>query len=132
MTYKAWQAKMRYRRRSHKSHKNPEEGGREKKYAYVYLMGMGNGLFKIGWTVNVHTRLTEFKTGNPLLELVHAEHVLNAHGCERALHHRFQEKRVSGEWFRLSESDIAAIKAYLAERTPPLVPDEMAYLRRGH
>jgi hypothetical protein len=131
MTHKAWQSKMRYRRRMKVSRKEQVEGRAGKKYGYIYIMGMGGELFKIGWTFNVQKRLKEFQTANPLLALVHAEHVTDPRLRESTLHKRYANKRAAGEWFRLTEDDIAAIKAYLASLTPPRIPDELAYLNQA-
>jgi hypothetical protein len=113
------------------SRKEQVEGRAGKKYGYIYIMGMGSDLFKIGWTYNVQKRLKEFQTANPVLAVVHAEHVTDPRLRESTLHKRYGGKRAAGEWFRLTEADIDEIKAYLAGLTPPRIPDELAYLRRA-
>lgn len=149
---RAVQARIRYRHRMVKSRRDHIEGCSGKLYGYVYvigmgddlckigwpraamtatartIIGMGDSLCKIGWTLNVHKRLKAFRTGNPLVMLVHAEHVTDAHHREKVLHRRFKQQKVYGEWYRLSNIDIAAIKEYLAKFTPPMIPDSLAYL----
>jgi hypothetical protein len=131
MTNKAHQSKLRYRRRMKQGRKQHSEGRGDKTYAYVYIMGMGDGLFKVGWTFNVQQRLKEFLTSNPLVKLVHAEHVTDARRREKFLHDRFNSKWVAGEWFRLTDEDVAGAKEYLASLAPPLLPPELAYRLRG-
>ncbi len=65
-------------------------------------------LYKIGFTKrNVEDRIREFKTGN-CLDLV-VEFVIRSKWgtkIEKKLHKLFIDKRISGEWFSLSEEDI--------------------------
>ncbi|WP_301121065.1 GIY-YIG nuclease family protein [Mycolicibacterium fortuitum] len=68
---------------------------------WVYFIADGAGHVKIGYAVNVAARLAELQCGNVLPLKVLA--ILKG-GCEaeRALHERFAEHRVRGEWFRLA------------------------------
>lgn len=65
-------------------------------------------LYKIGFTKrNVEDRVREFKTGN-CLEL-NIEYVFNSKWgtkIEKKLHKLFSSKKISGEWFSLSDEDI--------------------------
>lgn len=79
---------------------------------FVYLMReQSQGLIKIGFSVNVESRLKEFKTGNPTIELQGKFEAKPEH--ERALHVHFSEKRKSGEWFMLEDEDIISVPKLL-------------------
>lgn len=65
-------------------------------------------LYKIGFTKrNVEDRVREFKTGNCLdLQI---EYVINSKWgtkIEKRLHKMFVDKKISGEWFNLSDEDV--------------------------
>ena len=80
---------------------------------YVYFIGDSHGgPTKIGMSrSDPHARLKSIQTGNPrrlgfrlLLE------VSDAAAAERKLHRRFASKRLHGEWFNLSSSDMRSVK----------------------
>lgn len=74
---------------------------------YLYLIRCGEQV-KIGVAANVFDRLSQLQTGNPVaLELLNAFEFNNADSVERALHQCFYEKRGLGEWFLLSNADVA-------------------------
>lgn len=77
---------------------------------YVYLIRSPHG-FKIGKTVNMksRTRLFEVKLPFPI-SVEHYAWFENYSEAERSLHDMFRAKRLEGEWFELSASDIAHIK----------------------
>ena len=76
---------------------------------YIYLMrDERTGLVKIGKSQNPQYREKTLQSDNPLIVLVHSWAGLPAE--EKALHNEFAEKRVRGEWFQLSDEDIASIK----------------------
>ena len=90
-----------------------------KKIGRIYVIGVDkrNGCryfpVKIGNTVdNINRRLSSIQTGHWMdLKVVLISKLLNdVENIERQLHDRFQDKRVRGEWFDLSESDIKTIK----------------------
>jgi hypothetical protein len=78
----------------------------------VYLISAesnGKKLYKIGYTRrNVSERIKDFKTGNTsVFEIVDSFSSKWGTKIEKAIHKIFKEKRVSGEWFDLCESDIS-------------------------
>lgn len=77
---------------------------------YVYLIRSPHG-FKIGKTVNIksRTRLFEVKLPFPI-SVEHYSWFEDYSTAERQLHATFHNKRLKGEWFDLSPSDIAHIK----------------------
>lgn len=75
----------------------------------VYVITDGK-YFKIGYTEGVvETRVASLQTGNANRLIL----VFQAKGCralEKKLHADFHAKRISGEWFDLSNSDLQAIR----------------------
>lgn len=79
---------------------------------YVYLIKSSTGHWKIGRSKNPKDRLKTFGVILPFE--VQYEHLIPADDmckAESALHEKYAEKRVNGEWFLLTEDDIADIKA---------------------
>lgn len=68
---------------------------------FTYIM-KSQDLYKIGKSNDVESRLKCFKIGNPFIELI-TKYEGNLEG---RLHDKFKDKRVTGEWFRLDESDL--------------------------
>jgi hypothetical protein len=77
----------------------------------VYLLSSeinGSKIYKIGFTKrNVENRIKEFQTGNAS-EIKIVETFKSKWGTkiESFLHRKFSNKKISGEWFGLNESDI--------------------------
>jgi T5orf172 domain. len=62
---------------------------------------------KIGVAYDVQKRLAELSTGNPFeLRVLAVYGFENAQVIEAALHQRFSNGRIRGEWFSLSEEDV--------------------------
>lgn len=77
----------------------------------VYLISCGEGeekICKIGYTKNaVEKRIKQLKTGNHLQ--INIESVFEtkwATKMEAVFHNRYKHLKVSGEWFKLEESNI--------------------------
>lgn len=76
-----------------------------KMFTYIMSMKTTNDcdkLYKIGKTKNVEQRLKALKTGSPHIYIVCFGRGIS----EGKLHQKFADKRVRGEWFRLTLSDI--------------------------
>ncbi len=73
-----------------------------------------NGVFKIGTTSDIKSRLSTMQTSNPApIRLVHTIPIpiLYNHGeVEKALHTIFENAYVRGEWYSINEQDIERIK----------------------
>lgn len=70
--------------------------------AFVYLIGADAGPIKIGHASNLKTRLHSLQIGNwEPLSVLHSVTVplFTAQGAEAAMHKRFADYRVRGEWF---------------------------------
>lgn len=77
---------------------------RRKTLSYVYFITDSHGHIKIGKANDTMARLKELQTGNPypltpiLNIFVDSEEV--AFGMESALHKKFRNFQMEGEWFR--------------------------------
>jgi hypothetical protein len=78
----------------------------------VYIVTDGTN-FKIGYTnEDIQCRINNLQTGNPKrLTIVHA--MDGGRPLEKLLHKIFDSKRLSGEWFNLSEDDLKIIKEWV-------------------
>jgi predicted GIY-YIG superfamily endonuclease len=73
----------------------------------VYILNTGRNLYKIGKTQDLHKRLAAYHTHLPVLFRVVRQYAAeNMSELEESLHIVFQHKRVKGEWFELSKSDL--------------------------
>lgn len=75
---------------------------------YVYLVQcVGTNLYKIGRSkIDYYARLSALQTGCPYeLAMIHAVHCGQYGKLEKLLHQKFDDKRVRGEWFELSDSE---------------------------
>jgi hypothetical protein len=87
----------------------------------VYLISSsieGDTCYKIGYTKRSPLqRIKEMKTGNASeLELIDQYKSKWGTQIESKLHRLFQDKKISGEWFKLSAYDISQFKK-LCEQT---------------
>ncbi|MGE6893809.1 GIY-YIG nuclease family protein [Priestia flexa] len=88
---------------------------RQKPQGIIYfvraLCGEQEGLVKIGYTTNLKTRLLSLKgESGAEVELLHHIPTTDCLNMEKTLHNIFKSKRITGEWFDLSDEDIELIK----------------------
>jgi hypothetical protein len=90
------------------------------KPGYIYIIKSLN-LFKIGKSSGLN-RIKSYKTYNPhKLETIINIRVKNYHHVEKILHNIYKKKRISGEWFKLSNNDIKSIINFIYNKsTSPL------------
>jgi hypothetical protein len=82
-------------------------------YGFVYLVKGHPGEYKIGRTNLVDRRLSELgATAAIEHKLEHEIKTDDPSNIEAYWHKRFQEKRMRGEWFRLSPVDVKAFKRW--------------------
>ncbi len=81
------------------------------RHGFVYLIRCtGTGLYKIGAAKNPERRLKLLQCGSASeLQLRSTLRAWDMLAAESALHDTFRGRRVRGEWFRLTEADIAFI-----------------------
>lgn len=80
------------------------------KSGFVYLI-KSEGNYKIGKSKKPDWRAIIIDYGLPSnSQLIHKIETDDQHGIERYWHSRFKDKRVKGEWFALSASDISAFR----------------------
>lgn len=78
------------------------------KKGFIYLISDGVGCVKIGRTTNWAQRFNgDF---SPAARLILVASSNDSYADETKLHQMFDEKRVQGEWFALSENDIQTIQ----------------------
>ena len=87
----------------------------------IYLMRMGE-FVKIGVSANPHARSGHFETLPLSMEVIHIIESENAGLVERALHRRFKDVQVNGEWFRLAAADIDLIRSVIRCDSPDDLP----------
>jgi hypothetical protein len=79
----------------------------------VYVISIPDGHYKIGVSNNAKERIATIQTSLPYTVSVHL--VFDTDNCyevERKLHQCFASKHVRGEWFRLTDTDLAYIRAF--------------------
>jgi len=78
---------------------------------YVYVIRSSYG-FKIGKTVNLKERTRLFEVKLPFkISVEHYAWFEDYTAAERDFHRRFHDKRLEGEWFDLSPSDIEYLRS---------------------
>jgi hypothetical protein len=88
-----------------------------------------SGHYKIGHSNNPIGRLVQLDTGPSPARLLHEILSAAAPDVETALHAAFADKRVRGEWFRLSPEDVAMICAIGQCDRPEELPAQLRELR---
>ena len=79
---------------------------------YVYVMhDFNTGYYKIGKSNNPERREKTLQSEKPTIELLYKSKM--SVKTEKELHQMFQEKRIRGEWFDLTGSDITKLKKEL-------------------
>jgi hypothetical protein len=83
-----------------------------KGFIYIFRQ-LGTDFYKIGMTCNesVENRFQSFKTYAPNgAEITHIIKTADAYKCEKMLHNKYKEFRMSGEFFKFSDDQIREIK----------------------
>lgn len=79
-------------------------------YGHVYLLSAGD-YYKIGQSSDLEKRVKSINVALPdKATLEHAISTDDPPGIEAYWHRRFADRRMNGEWFKLSKADILAFK----------------------
>lgn len=80
------------------------------KEGYVYFIyDYTRNRVKIGKSKNPKTRITDFKIANPGIELLYSIKTDNYTKLEKDFHNLFNNKRIVGEWFNFSITELKEI-----------------------
>lgn len=93
--------------------------------SYVYLVGFDNYV-KIGTATDVDKRISTIQTSVPVLLRIYGVIPHAGREKESALHYRFRNDRLGGEWFWLS----AELKAFIRKISIPAIIDGPPVPRR--
>jgi len=81
----------------------------------VYVMiDKNTGLYKIGRSRKPSAREKTLQSEKPTIEMLFYNS--GFHFDEVALHRKFADKQVRGEWFKLDADDISEVKSYFADK----------------
>lgn len=82
------------------------------KKGVVYFVKNADGYTKIGRTSHLKHRLSNlrYEERGEGLNLIHFIETEDTHTLEKTLHKVFSDKCISGEWFALTDEDLAKIK----------------------
>lgn len=88
---------------------------RSRTAGFIYVIRSGD-LFKIGRTTNLRKRLAALRGVVPGgIRPVRTRLVLGPRTVEKHLHEKFADKRTNGEWFALSQEDVAWLKKWTGD-----------------
>jgi len=77
---------------------------------YLYIIHASDNIYKIGITTDVRRRLAELQTGNPYQLTVYLGYEFsNAAHIEKVLHDKLGDRRMSGEWFKMSAHELEEV-----------------------
>lgn len=98
-----------------------------KKQTYIYVMiDKNTGYYKIGRSVNPKQRERTLQSEKPTIEMLFNYKTITSH--EKELHNMFKGKRIRGEWFDLSGSDIIEIKEFFKLKNKQITPIKQTYI----
>jgi Meiotically up-regulated gene 113/Homing endonuclease associated repeat len=88
----------------------PAQWREHQKYGHVYLLRAGD-YFKIGQSSDLEKRVKSINVALPdKATLEHAISTDDPPGIEAYWHRRFADRRMNGEWFKLSKADVLVFK----------------------
>ncbi len=78
---------------------------------HVYMMTDASGFFSIGYSRNPKKKALELRKANPTIKLVSTKRASHGTASRRAAsyHERFAHRKVVGEWFALSDRELAEL-----------------------
>lgn len=97
---------------------------------FAYLIAGPDGLFKIGRSVKPDKRVRQIAPKRFDLRLLFAIPTANPESLEGWLHQAFAHRRVKGEWFRLTEEEVALMRSIPSADSPADLPAAVLALRQ--
>lgn len=89
---------------------------------FVYIFKCETGHCKIGWSKDPELRLEAISTATPfVVSIFHRIASDDARWLEKRLHRKFESKHFRGEWFLLSEDDLALLSTFDRIVKPPMI-----------
>jgi hypothetical protein len=96
---------------------------------YIYLMKNNlNGLYKIGYSKKPYKRESTLQSQEPDITMILLRKA--PFEVENALHRKFKDKRVRGEWFELTNTEVREIEKFIINFTPDLAKSDRLSRRR--
>lgn len=107
-----------------------QERVKSKKIGFVYMIQRADtNQFKIGYSSNVPNRLTAFGIALPFeVRLIASHRTDDSVETEAMWHKRFAGNRINGEWFALSEQEVAIFVANTPNKKTPSKRKEVAVI----
>jgi hypothetical protein len=82
---------------------------------YFYII-KNNGLYKLGYSSNWVKRYKQYKTHLGNVNLIFLTKQLDCFSIESSIHKMFNDSRINGEWFELTDDDLFCIINYCSEK----------------
>lgn len=86
-----------------------------RKNMYIYAIGTATDRQKIGYSACPSKRLKTLQTGNPEQLFLHFQFEIDeciAEKYERYIHKEYQYKRLKGEWFSMTPTEVTSLLQY--------------------
>jgi hypothetical protein len=85
---------------------------------YIYILKAANGLYKIGKTQNLNSRIKTIRTASPVkIEVYRVFQSTEYSKIEIHLHRLFSDFREIGEWFRLTNAELETVDEIQGDHT---------------
>lgn len=99
----------------------PREKVKEKPIGYIYIMECA-GKYKIGVSKDIEKRRKQLNNKPFPVNIIYKSQLIkNVYEIEKQIHSIYQQKRIGGEWFDLTNSDIKSIQSYIKSYTKELL-----------
>ena len=99
-----------------------QELSRRVRKGFIYLVRANTGEYKIGYSIDVISRLKAFSVQPPFeYELIHSFPSDNMEIAEAKLHQKYDGKHIRAEWFQLDESEVEWIRSIVDFRNQEFI-----------
>lgn len=111
-------AHARFSRGARNSYKNVRSATNVNRSACVYILAVGNDIYKIGRSKDFENRFKALSAANPSLKTIALAYVKDAAKVESKLHKKFKNQRLERELFELSVEDLKLAQDILDNHQP--------------